>query len=75
MELSADECLSYSEDQRTCVLRDTTETYAEGGSKLPARGDQQRQFRRRDYMFANFGGTPQTEEPELDWAYWKSSCA
>ena len=33
-ELSADECQSYSEDQRTCVLRDTTETYAEGGGKL-----------------------------------------
>ena len=33
-ELSADECQSYSENQRTCVLRDTTETYAEGGSKL-----------------------------------------
>ena len=56
-ELSADECQSYSEDQRTCVLRDTTETYAEGGG---------------NYMFANFEGTPQTEEPELDWVYWEA---
>ena len=70
-ELSADECLSYSEDQRTCVLRDTTETYAEGGSKLLRAAISSGNSGGGDYMFANFEGTPQTEEPELDWAYWK----
>ena len=70
-ELSADECLSYSEDQRTCVLRDTIETYAEGGSKLLRAAISSGNSGGGDYMFANFEGTPQTEEPELDWAYWK----
>lgn len=70
-ELSADECQSYSEDQRTCVLRDMIETYAEGGSKLLRAAISNGNSGGGDYMFANFEGTPQTEEPELDWAYWK----
>ena len=70
-ELSADECQSYSEDQRTCVLRDTTETYTEGGSKLMRAAISSGSYGSGDYMFANFEGTPQTEEPELDWAYWE----
>ena len=70
-ELSADECQSYSEDQRTCVLRDTTETYTEGGSKLLRAAISSGSSGGGDYMFANFEGTPQTEEPELDWAYWE----
>ena len=70
-ELSADECQSYSEDQRTCVLRDTTATYAEGGSKLMRAAISSGSSGSGDYMFANFEGTPQTEEPELDWAYWE----
>mgnify|MGYP004501872189 FL=1 len=71
-ELSADECLSYSENQRTCVLRDTTETYAEGGSKLLRAAISSGSSGGGDYMFANFEGTPQTEEPEFDWAYWEA---
>ena len=70
-ELSADECQSYSEDQRTCVLRDTTETYTDGGSKLLRAAISSGNSGGGDYMFANFEGTPQTEEPELDWAYWE----
>lgn len=71
-ELSADECQSYSEDQRTCVLRDTTETYAEGGGKLLRAAISSGSSGGGNYMFANFEGTPQTEEPELDWAYWEA---
>lgn len=71
-ELSADECQSYSEDQRTCVLRDTTATYAEGGSKLMRAAISSGSSGGGDYMFANFEGTPQTEEPELNWAYWEA---
>ena len=71
-ELSADECQSYSEDQRTCVLRDTAETYTEGGSKLLRAAISSGSSGGGDYMFANFGGTPQTEEPEFDWAYWEA---
>ena len=71
-ELSADECQSYSEDQRTCVLRDTTETYTEGGSKLLRAAISSGNSGGGDYMFANFEGTPQTEEPELDWTYWEA---
>lgn len=71
-ELSADECQSYSEDQRTCVLRDTTETYAEGGGKLLRAAISSGSSGGGNYMFANFEGTPQTEEPELDWVYWEA---
>ena len=71
-ELSADECQSYSEDQRTCVLRDTTETYTEGGSKLLRAAISSGNSGGGEYMFANFEGTPQTEEPEFDWAYWEA---
>ena len=71
-ELSADECQSYFENQRTCVLRDTTETYAEGGSKLMRAAISSGNSGGGDYMFANFEGTPQTEEPEFDWAYWEA---
>ncbi len=71
-ELSAEECLSYSEDQRTCVLRDTAETYTEGGSKLMRAAIGSGSSGGGDYMFANFEGTPQTEEPELSWAYWEA---
>ena len=71
-EISADECQSYLENQRTCVLRDTTETYTEGGSKLLRAAISSGSSGGGDYMFANFEGTPQTEEPELDWAYWEA---
>lgn len=71
-ELSADECQSYSEDQRTCVLRDTAETYTEGGSKLLRAAISSGNSGGGEYMFANFEGTPQTEEPEFDWAYWEA---
>ena len=70
-ELSADECQSYSEDQRTCVLRDTTVTYTEGGSKLLRAAISSGSSGGGDYMFANYEGTPQAEEPELNWAYWE----
>lgn len=70
-ELSAGECQSYSENQRTCVLRDTNETYTEGGSKLLRVAISSGNSGGGDYMFANFEGTPQTEEPEFDWAYWE----
>ena len=71
-ELSADECQSYSGNQRTCVLRDTTETYTEGGSKLMRAAISSGNSGGGDYMFANFEGTPQMEEPEFDWAYWEA---
>ena len=71
-ELSADECQSYSEDQRTCVLRDTAETYTEGGSKLLRAAISSGNSGGGEYMFANFEGTPQTEEPEFGWAYWEA---
>lgn len=71
-ELSEDECQSYSEDQRTCVLRDTAETYTEGGSKLLRAAISSGNSGGGEYMFANFEGTPQTEEPEFDWAYWEA---
>ena len=70
-ELSAEECQSYSEDQRTCVLRDTTETYTDGGSKLLRAAISSGNSGGGDYMFANFEGAPQTEEPEFNWAYWE----
>lgn len=71
-ELSADECQSYSEDQRICVLRDTAETYTEGGSNLLRAAISSGNSGGGEYMFANFEGTPQTEEPEFDWAYWEA---
>ena len=71
-ELSADECQSYSEDQRTCVLRDTTVTYTEGGSKPLRAAISSGSSGGGEYMFANYEGTPQAEEPELGWAYWEA---
>ena len=70
-ELSEDECQSYSEDQRTCVLRDTTETYTEGGNKLMRAAVSSGNSGGGDYLFLNFEGTHQTEEPEFDWGYWE----
>ena len=70
-ELSADECLSYSEDQRTCVLRDTTETYAEGGSKLLRAAISSGNSGGGDYMFAR----RRRKSRNLTGLIGKSSCA
>lgn len=70
-ELSEDECQSYSENQRTCVLRDKTEPYTEGGKKLMRAAVSSGNFGGGDYLFLHFEGMHQTEEPEFDWGYWE----